>query len=178
MRILVVSDTHGDARGLVAVLGKLGRSVQALVHLGDGVGDIAAAAAAGCPMPPSYAVRGNVDGDWSIPPVRAVWALDRKILAAHGHLYLGGNSYRPFLQAAEHEGAAAFFFGHTHVPFWDEAAGILLLNPGSLSRPRGKYGSTFAVVEAPAEGDGWFDVKMYELSGTGARARFRAIQPE
>ncbi len=177
MRLLVVSDTHGDARGLVAVLRLLGRSVQGLVHLGDGAADLAQAAASGCPMPPAWAVRGNVDGDWSLPPVRTIWALDRKILAAHGHHYLDGDSYRPFLQAAEREGAAAFFFGHTHVPFWDEAGGILLLNPGSLSRPRGSWGPSFAVVEVPPQGDGWFDVKLYELHGSGSRTRLCAIQP-
>lgn len=33
-------------------------------------------------------------------------------------------------------GAQAVCFGHSHIPFltWEE--GILLLNPGSLSRPR------------------------------------------
>ncbi|MBN1519141.1 MAG: metallophosphoesterase [Spirochaetales bacterium] len=177
MRILLVSDTHGDPRGLAAVLSKLGRSVQMLVHLGDGASDVEAAASSGVPMPPWYAVRGNVDGDWSVPASRILWAYDRKILAVHGHTQLGGNSYRPLVQAAKHEGADACFFGHTHVPFWDLVSGVLLVNPGSLSRPRSRYGPSFAVVEAPPSSMGAYDVKMFELAGSLSRPRFLAIRP-
>lgn len=177
MRILVVSDTHGDPRGLVAVLSKLGRSVQMLVHLGDGVSDVEAAARYGSPMPPSYVVRGNVDTDWSTPSIRQLWAFDRKILAAHGHMYLKGDSFQPFIKAARREGAQAFFFGHTHIPFWAVMNGILLLNPGSLTRPRGNFGPSFAIVEAPPAGMGPFDVKMYQLIGSASRPRFSVIRP-
>lgn len=177
MRILVVSDTHGDPRGLVAVLSKLGRSVQLLVHLGDGAEDLNAAARYGSPMPPCRSVEGNMDRDSGLPAFLSLWAYDRKILAAHGHHYLGGDSYRPLLAAAKREEASAFLFGHTHLPFWEVMQGVLLLNPGSLSRPRGSFGPSFAVLEAPPLGMGAIDVKMYELSGGASRPRFTLIRP-
>ena len=169
-----MSDTHGDASGLVAVLGRLGRSVQALVHLGDGAADVEAAMRSGCPMPPSYAVRGNVDPDWSIPPTRRIAVNDMVVLAAHGHHY-PSDSLEPMVRAARSQGARGFLFGHTHVPFWRDADGILLLNPGSLSRPRGPWGASFAVLEAPAGSSGQLDAKLYELCGPKAAPRFRAI---
>ncbi len=69
------------------------------------------------------------------------------------------------------------FFGHTHLPFWEVMQGVLLLNPGSLSRPRGSFGPSFAVLEAPPLGMGAIDVKIYELSGGAARPRFTLIRP-
>ncbi len=175
MRFLVVSDTHGETAGLRAVLAKLGRTVQGLIHLGDGSGDVHNLP--GVPLPPMYQVRGNVDGDWSLPPVRTIWALDRKIMAAHGHHYLEGSTLRPFVIAAQREAACAFLFGHTHVPYCGDDGGVLLLNPGSLSRPRGRWGPSFAVIDVPPEGSGWIDVRMFELSGSGSKLRFSAIHP-
>ncbi len=176
MRILAVSDTHGDPRALVAVIGKLGPTVQAIVHLGDGADDLEAVRRYGLKLPTCYAVAGNMDDGRGQPFLREFWAYDRKILAAHGHHYLGGDSFLPLIAAAKREGASAFFFGHTHIPFWSEMQGVLLLNPGSLSRPRGQYGPSFAVVDVPPEGMGAITVKMYELSGSPHRPRFCSIK--
>lgn len=171
----MVSDTHGETDGLRLVLGKLGRTVQGLIHLGDGAAD--AFGLIGVPLPPLYQVRGNVDADWSLPPVRTIWALDRKLLAAHGHHYIEGTSFRPFVVAAQREKACAFLFGHTHVPFCSEQGGVLLLNPGSLSRPRGRWGPSFAVIDVSPEGEGWIDVRLFELVGCGTKTRFLALHP-
>lgn len=175
MRLLVVSDTHGDIRGLMAVLSLLGRSVQALVHLGDGAGDVRSVARTGVPMPPAYCVRGNVDGDATMPQKRRIEAEQGIIIAAHGHRYPLGQGVGCLVKAARDEGARAFFFGHTHEPYCEERSGVLILNPGSLSRPRGLWGQSFAVVEA-APGTNCLDAKVFELLGTQARPRFRAIR--
>mgnify|MGYP000851003853 CR=1 FL=1 len=177
MRIVAVSDTHGDPRGLVAVLAKLGASAQMIVHLGDGADDLEAARRYGSIMPPCQAVCGNMDEAGAHPLLRQVWAYDRKLLLAHGHRYLTGDSYAPMVAAAKREGAEAFLFGHTHLPFWEEIQGVLLINPGSLSKPRGSYGPSFAVLEIPPSGMGPIEVKMYELSGGLSRPRFRSIRP-
>jgi putative phosphoesterase len=177
MRLLVVSDTHGDSANLIALLRVIGSSVDGLIHLGDGSGDIDAAARYGSPMPPAWGVRGNVDSDWSVPSIRRIQAGHQTILAAHGQLYLG-ESWHPFVSAAKKQGAQAFFFGHTHIPFLERMDGVLLLNPGSLSRPRGIWGPSFAIVEAPAREGSRFRVKLYELTGSASRPRFLTIHPE
>ena len=52
----------------------------------------------------------------------------------HGHLVPGPDalSYR-----AEQERCGAALFGHTHIQWIETRGGVLLVNPGSLSRPRG-----------------------------------------
>ena len=177
MRLLVVSDTHGDSTNLIAVLRIIGSSVDGLIHLGDGSGDIEAAARYGSPLPPAWGVRGNVDSDWSVPSIRRIQAGCQSILAAHGQLHLG-DSWQPFVSAAKKQGAQAFFFGHTHIPFLERINGVLLLNPGSLSRPRGIWGPSFAIVEAPAAEGSRFRVKLFELTGSSSRPRFIMIHPE
>jgi len=175
MRILVVSDTHGDYRSLATVLRLLGRSVQALLHLGDGSADIMAAARCGVPMPPAYGVRGNMDNDASVPLIRTFDAEGRKVLAAHGHRYPLGDGVSCLFSAARDAGAKAFFFGHTHIPDHQEHGGITVLNPGSLSRPRGPWGPSFAIVES-VPSSAFLDVKFFELLGTPANPRLRAIR--
>lgn len=175
MRFIVVSDTHGDAEGLRIVISRLGKVMDGLIHLGDGANDISGLRF--LKMPQVYSVRGNVDNSWSLPPVRVVHANGRKIMLAHGHHYLETSSLRPFVLAALQEQASAFLFGHTHVPYLGEEDGVLLLNPGSLSRPRGIYGPSFAILTVPEQPDGAINVKMYELIGKGPITRFASINP-
>ena len=175
MRVLVVSDTHGDYRNLVAVLRLLGRSVQALIHLGDGSGDVRSAAHSGVPMPPAYGVRGNMDSDTGVPLLRKFDAAGRLVLAAHGYRYPLSEGIACLARAAKEAGARAFFYGHTHIPLSEERGGVIILNPGSLSRPRGPWGPSFAVVEAP-ESMNCLDVKVYELTGTLLKPSLKAIR--
>ncbi len=175
MRLLVVSDTHGDWKSLATVLELLGRSVQALLHLGDGSADVRAAMRSGAPMPPAYGVRGNVDSDPSVPLLRRFDALGRTIMLAHGHRYPLGEGTGCLSAAAQEESARAFFFGHTHVPHVEEQGSVILLNPGSLSRPRGPWGPSLAIVEAPAASS-YLDVKVFELLGTAKAPRLQAIR--
>ncbi|MBN2875515.1 MAG: metallophosphoesterase [Spirochaetales bacterium] len=175
MRILVVSDTHGDWRNLAAVLKLLGRSVQALLHLGDGAGDVRSAARSGVPMPPAFGVRGNMDSDASVPLLRRFDAAGRLVIMAHGHRYPLGEGFSCLSRCARDEGARAFLFGHTHVPHYEDRGGIALLNPGSLARPRGAWGPSFAIIEAPAD-SACIDVKLYELGGTHGSPRLRVIR--
>lgn len=174
MRILVVSDTHGDYKSLAATLKLLGRSVEALVHLGDGSGDIRSAAHTKVPMPPVYSLKGNVDSDASLPLMYRIEAENKTILAAHGHRYPLGEGVSCLVRAAKAEGAQAFFFGHTHVPYLEDRNGVLVLNPGSLSRPRGPWGPSFAIVET-SSASAYLDAKFYELLGTYASPRLKAI---
>ena len=44
-------------------------------------------------------------------------------------------------------------FGHTHRPMYDDKGRVVLLNPGSISMPRGGDGiPTFATVEIQENG--------------------------
>ncbi len=175
MRILAVSDSHHDTSCLEPVLRKHARSVDLIAHLGDGVEDLARAAErAGLRLPRVEGVRGNGDPDPDLWPRRLIGDSDRPILLLHGHLEGVGDGMERVIGAAEASGATLVLFGHTHRPFFEEYRGVLAVNPGSISRPRGRDRPTFALIEVPKELDRWYDVRFFEV-GTGI-GRIREIE--
>ena len=162
--LLVLSDTHGSVNSLTEVL-KWAESrgiADFLVFLGDGAADLPLAAARSGFSAPRQAVRGNGDFDTDIPLTATLEFAWHTFFLTHGHYHRIGDSYAPLLSAASSSGADAVLFGHTHVPFWEEAGGILLLNPGSLGRPRTRRGPAFAVIECPP--NEWFKIQFWALT--------------
>ncbi len=170
MRILAVSDSHRDISCLAPVLRKFTGRVDMVAHMGDGVDDLERVArAARLGLPRVEAVRGNGDGDYSIPPRLLVGGADRPILILHGHLEGAGEGLGGVLAAAQAAGAKLVLFGHTHRPFFEEFGGVLAVNPGSISRPRGRENPTFAIVDVPEDPARWFEVQFYEVDRTFRR---------
>jgi len=63
----------------------------------------------------------------------------RKMLLTHGHLY-----YETRLpEVGDND---IYMSGHTHMPRADFAYGMYMLNPGSVSSPRGGYPKTYGVL--------------------------------
>lgn len=134
----VVSDTHGslDPRVPDALDG-----VSHVVHAGD-VGSLGVLRQLES-IAPVTAVRGNVDdGDL------------RRMLPGWVTVDIGGVRFvvthiRGMFDRddAERMGADVFVFGHTHAPFGESEDGVLLLNPGSVSRARGGNPRSVAIVE-------------------------------
>jgi putative phosphoesterase len=69
----------------------------------------------------------------------------------HGHRYSLYRSYDTLIAVTQNNGADVALFGHTHVPSLDNEDGLLLINPGSVGRPRSNAGATFAVIECLPE---------------------------
>ncbi len=166
MKLLVVSDTHGDVRNLAAVLKRIG-PVDLAIHCGDGAGDMERVGHYGAVIPPYVQVSGNVDPHHGLPKTAVARAEGRTILVSHGDRLVSGDSIQAFVYAAREAEADAYFFGHTHVPCYERAGGVFVLNPGSLSRPRGGYNPTFAVVNVPRDRRSSVDVTIYELYWNG-----------
>ena len=88
-------------------------------------------------------VRGNCDAevdqmvlDFPVLTEHRVLELwDRRLFLTHGHHFNVEHLPDPALS----QGARVLLYGHTHVPLCRVQAGILCLNPGSVSIP--KYGS-------------------------------------
>jgi putative phosphoesterase len=76
---------------------------------------------------------------------------DHRFFLCHGHRYSLYRDYDTLIAAARNNGADAALFGHTHVPSLDNENGLLLINPGSVGRPRSNAGATFAVIECLPE---------------------------
>ncbi len=139
MRILVVSDSHGDGGSLRrAILSQ--PKAEVVVHLGDGEEELLRAKAS-FPEKMFLAVRGNCDWGSSLPPAGEYTAQGVKIFYTHGHLYGVKSGLYTAVCAARERGARVLLYGHTHQANADYEDGLYILNPGSLSGWRASYGT-------------------------------------
>ena len=164
--IVVVSDSHGDAKDLLTVI-KDSENCDCLIFCGDGISDLSMIlgtvllSGSQIQIPPVLAfVRGNNDfqtfalknpqtgtlTNINVPPEVVIPVAGHKIFATHGHLqgvYAGLKNLR---EAAKNHGADVALFGHTHVASYSTACGMLSLNPGSSRLPRENQPKTFAKI--------------------------------
>lgn len=137
MRILVVSDTHGDVRNFEAVVRKH-RDAEVIVHCGDGADDVQDIKLM-FPERMVIPVKGNCDLCSQNPNIETITLEGKKLFITHGHIYNVKSSLLNLSFAAKEAGADLVLFGHTHIPcdFYDE--GLYMLNPGSLRGYKGSY---------------------------------------
>ncbi|MDD2540276.1 MAG: metallophosphoesterase [Desulfuromonadaceae bacterium] len=130
MKILVISDTHGNTnRAFIAHT--LSEPVDAVIHLGDGSADADVLRAV--LDIPVINVAGNCDPGANAPR-EYVWECEgKRILLTHGDLYQVKFGLVKLRQRAKDTGVDAVLFGHTHQSVLENQNGLLLVNPGSLS---------------------------------------------
>lgn len=138
------SDSHGNTYSLDKALYNMGK-VDAIVHLGDILSDVEYLEAMYDDIP-IYSVVGNNDLFASGDHEKTITIDGYKIFIAHGHTLGVHTTTDRLVKAAKREGASAALFGHTHRAMMEYIDGILVLNPGSTSRPRSGNPS-FAVIE-------------------------------
>ncbi len=109
---------------------------QAVIHCGDCYEDAAELRRA-YPNLTVYAVLGN--NDWADAPREAtIRCAGVPIYWTHGHReWVSARSPGQVPVRAESAGCRLAFFGHTHRVFYQYVGGVLVINPGSISLPRG-----------------------------------------
>jgi len=132
LRVLVFSDTHGKLDLALEVIKK--ERADYVLHAGDLIHDARALAAV--VDVPVYGVAGNCDLPGSGPEEELLPLGGTRILLVHGHGFRVKVSYQGIFYRAREKEADALVFGHTHVPMNEMHQGILLFNPGSISRPQ------------------------------------------
>lgn len=146
MRILVVSDTHGDSHNFEAVLRKH-RDAEVVIHCGDGGDEVYR-------MKNLFSdrcficVRGNCDFCSEYPNIETITLEEKKLFITHGHIYNVKGSLLNLSLAAGEAGADLVIFGHTHIPTDLYEEGVYFLNPGSLRGYKGSY----ALVDVTSKG--------------------------
>ncbi len=145
-RIGVISDTHLPRRAARIPDAALRHfeDVELILHAGDlstraALDQLEAYA-------PVEAVQGNIE-DAEI--VRAL-PIKRQItvggcLIGMVHI-LGDRATRHAAARREFPDARVVIFGHSHIPFAEDCDGLLLLNPGSATDPRGQPSATIALL--------------------------------
>lgn len=150
MRILVVSDTHGDLQLLRETITRQ-RTAEVVIHLGDGAGELDIVRLE-YPEKMFLGVRGNCDFGSILPHTETMTIEGRKIYYTHGHVQGVKLGRYDLLREARSAKADICLFGHTHRALTDYDDGLYILNPGSLSRSRGGGKPSYGIIDITTGG--------------------------
>lgn len=144
MKILVMSDNHGDRMIVEKIVNEFNEKVDLICHCGDSefsIDDLL--------NNQLHIVKGNMDGNF-FDDYQTVKLGDKNVVITHGHNENVNQGLLNLELLAKALDANVVLFGHTHQLQVLMDDNILFLNPGSISQPRGIYQSlngTFAIIE-------------------------------
>lgn len=134
-KILVISDSHGDYYKMQDIINER-YDVDYRFHLGDyAIPDYL--------MSDFLAVKGNQDVHSSFPSFKDVEIEGFKIHLEHGNNYRLAFELENYLKEI---GCDIFLFGHTHQKMVRKINNTILLNPGSLTRPRDGDKGSYLII--------------------------------
>lgn len=146
MKILVISDTHGDTRKAEEAIRK-NREADLVIHLGDYIRDAEKLSGMFPDIPFEY-IYGNCDFMTNGSSAEKILEVGgKRVFITHGHRYSVKWGYERLFRKAEELQADILLFGHTHIPDMVEKEGRIILNPGSPSEPRAESRESYAVIE-------------------------------
>lgn len=174
MKIGFVSDTHGDEESLERAVSFM-KDYDAIIHTGDvlsyGYNSPCFLTEYIKTLSNIYFVRGN--GDYfdgmtlmnkSIDDFEKIFTFGNlKIFATHGFVH----SIEHYKQKASDAKCQILVYGHTHIKKMEKVGDLILLNPGSTSRPRDGIKS-FAYLEDDI-------LKLYDLDTFEILNKMRVI---
>lgn len=143
MKVLVVSDSHGDRDVLVELKERYADKVAQMFHCGDSELE-----ATDEIWDSFVTVRGNMDFDQAYSLEQVVKIDEETFFITHGHRHQVKKTMEPLIEAARQAEAQFAFFGHSHELGVEKRNNILLLNPGSILQPRGRFNiKTYAILD-------------------------------
>lgn len=159
-KILLVSDTHGFHENLREAA-RREAPFERVLHMGDTEGwDPVIRDIAGVPVD---FVSGNCDWASDLPSEKKVEVGGVHIFMTHGHEYYVTTGMEVLLEAAASSGCQVALFGHTHRPILLEHEGVLVANPGSISRPRqSDHKPSYGVLTIGEDGVADIEIKFLE----------------
>jgi len=142
MKIIVVSDSHGDEKYLQLIRNRHFHEGDLFIHCGDSelMGEHKS-------IQGYLTVRGNCDVDKQYPLDR-IQKLNHQdtLFMTHGHCYDVKYSMQRLFYKALEVGATIVCYGHSHCIGAEMNDGILFVNPGSLVLPRNTREKTYATI--------------------------------
>ena len=154
MKILILSDSHGINKNVKDAIEA--EKPDMLIHCGDAEGsEDTIEMLAGAPAVPCVFVKGNCDWGSTNPTVRTFKLYGHKFLITHGHMQhiMSSEDALRLKFLAQENGCDIVCFGHIHYPVDEESDGVRILNPGSISRPRGIRKKTYMIMEMQENGE-------------------------
>ena len=158
---LVISDTHGDVLYTEQLIARFPQ-VKDILHLGDYAKDAARLSERHSELR-IHAVCGNCDmgaDPVRFPLQRELEVEGKRLFLTHGHRYAVKDGYDRLVAKGTAGQFDLVLFGHTHIAADLTVGGIHLLNPGSLSHPKGMEGPSYALVEI---GHGLIETRLMEI---------------
>ncbi len=146
MRILVVSDTHGNENALLQAFKQAGET-DLLIHIGDGENDTLILK--DVYKSPVIRVAGNCDMGSKAPKELILSIEEKQVLITHGDRHYVKSGIETLAGHGYASCADIVLYGHTHIPLAEQRENLLLLNPGALCMHRGT--KTFAVINIQKE---------------------------
>lgn len=144
MKIIVVSDNHGDQAILTEIVERYSNQGLKIFHCGD------SELPANDPLLDRLVmVQGNMDTA-HFAEYQVVEVGDYRVLVTHGHKYNVNFDLLNLQLLAQQNQADICLFGHTHELMATKEAGLLIVNPGSISIPKGQYANlkgTYAIID-------------------------------
>lgn len=139
MKILVMSDSHRQNDRIDEILNKH-RDIDAYIHCGDLCVDPRL-------YPQLLVVAGNGDYYYSLPKELQLTLGGHRIYVTHSHFFPYYQKSIYLARKAKELHCDIVFYGHTHIPHFEEVEGITILNPGSLFYNRDRSQPSYAIVE-------------------------------
>ena len=112
----------------------------------------------------TYMVKGNTDYDFELKDSVSIDFYGKRIVATHGHRYTEYGVSDNLVYFGRENNADVLLFGHIHRPVLCEAGGLIICNPGSISRPRQGRECTFAILELDDETHDNRDISIVHYS--------------
>ncbi|MBR4101114.1 MAG: metallophosphoesterase [Oscillospiraceae bacterium] len=156
MKIIVMSDSHGDRRKVEAILAKHA-DADLFIHLGDGEREMHALLLSNPSLNGRlHYLQGNCDSGFLISGTQTQLVLTlpygHRILAAHGHYYQVKFGTARIVHEARELHADIVLYGHTHVRECRYDDGVYVINPGSLGCPRDGKAPGYVVLDVSESG--------------------------
>ena len=148
MRMLLVSDTHGNQTALLKAHEAAG-SCDAVIHLGDGAQDTQLLEAVDDQIQ-LFQVAGNCDLGSTAPRELICTFGKVRLLLCHGDRYGVKTGLSRLIERGHAAEVTAVLYGHTHLAQSVEQDGLLLVNPGTLAAP--VPFKSYAILEIAEDG--------------------------
>lgn len=130
MKLVVFSDAHGNKELIKRVL-EFNPDADYVISLGDSE------------LPHNFlqdldiiAIKGNYPRDGGFVFESVLEVEGKKIFLTHGHKYGVTKDMKKLLDKGMRDEYDLVLYGHTHIPKFDNVAGVYYMNPGSLYSPR------------------------------------------
>lgn len=150
-RIVYLSDSHGNYNNFRKIVLLHKDRADLFLFMGDGHEEFEEIKLE-FPDVKIVAVRGNNDF-YSKQPLSRLFVYNNiTMFMCHGHEYGYSDISESVRMVSEKNGVQVAFYGHTHIPqilFEDD---LYVLNPGSISLPRGDSRASYGILDITPDG--------------------------